>query len=406
MKLQKVLIYMLIFLTPLIFTTNTNELYEFPKMFFVYIGGATLITLFLLKKLVSFTPSPILRPSKEVLFFVAAYIISTIFSMHLYTSVWGYYTRFNGGFISVLLFLGIYITAKNTPLKNVLTCVAITALPVGIYSVIQHFGFFGIEKELRVFSTFGQPNWSAAYLAMILPVVLIKSFVEWHLRFFWSAVFCVGYAGMWYSYSLSGLLGFAVAMTALVVLNRKLFKVHLKPVLIISAVVFLISITSLGVFETRVSDTVTDIKKVTFLTTHVFAQDSHKLADSGFIRTGLWKGTLNLITSNPKIFLIGTGPETFPYAFQPFRPRELNYSSEWDFVFNKPHNYYLELFANTGFLGLLAYLILIFKMLRSKHTVIVPSLIALFVSNIFSWPTVATALVFWVFLGLLETKSS
>ena len=75
-------------------------------------------------------------------------------------------------------------------------------------------------------------------------------------------------------------------------------------------------------------------------------------------------------------------------------------------MFNKPHNYYLELFANTGFLGLLAYLILIFKMLRSKHTVIVPSLIALFVSNIFSWPTVATALLFWVFLALLETKSS
>jgi O-antigen ligase len=100
--------------------------------------------------------------------------------------------------------------------------------------------------------------------------------------------------------------------------------------------------------------------------------------------------------------IIGTGPETFPYEFQKFRPPELNYSSEWDFVFNKPHNYYLELLTTIGAVGTLFYLLIVFKSMGSGDKFYVPGLVAFYVTNVFGWPTVTTALLFWLFLAGIE----
>ena len=135
----------------------------------------------------------------------------------------------------------------------------------------------------------------------------------------------------------------------------------------------------------------------------VYAQDEpleNSVSDPGYIRTELWAGTLKLFVSSPKNILFGTGPETFPYAFQEFRPLSLNYSSEWEFVFNKPHNYYLELLSTVGVLGTGAYLLVMKRAFRSPYS---PVLIAFYVTNFFGWPTVATALFFWLILAETET---
>ena len=182
------LILLLVFLTPLIFTSDTNELYEFPKMFFVYILGATVIFLFMVGNIVK---AKFLRiPPLYVTVFIISYLVSTIFSSHIYTSVWGYYTRFNGSLISVLILFGLYVVILNlfseTDFKSVFFILSLTTLPVSLYSIYQHFQ--GIQ---RVYSTFGQPNWLAAYIVIILPLLfdnylkcqksLIKDFL-WFLE--------------------------------------------------------------------------------------------------------------------------------------------------------------------------------------------------------------------------------
>src|SRR3989344_6301955 len=105
------LILLLVFLTPLVFTSNPNELYEFPKMFLVYILGATVIFLFIIGKIIR--TKSLKAPPVYVTAFIISYIISTIFSSHIYTSVWGYYTRFNGSLISVLILFGLYVVILN-----------------------------------------------------------------------------------------------------------------------------------------------------------------------------------------------------------------------------------------------------------------------------------------------------
>ena len=407
MKAIKVLINVLVFFTPLVFVTNTNELYEFPKMYFVYFMGIT--TFFIFCVLLLFSKIKFKSPSIPILFYLSTTIISTIFSSHLYTSVWGYYTRFNGGLISIMVFVSIYLVVssvlKKDDVSNILSLLIINSIPVSIFGISQHYA--GVT---RIYTTIGQPNWAAAYIAMIIPLTIFRYFrANDRGVFLFGVIYLLEFACLWFTYSISGFLGFSASMIVLFVLNRKEFlnkRVFVKavPIVVLSV---LIAVLNLGVFRQRIEDILIDVRKVAF--TSVYALEnvsavSNNLSDPGFIRTGLWGGTLKLATSSPKVLLVGTGPETFPYAFQPFRPKVLNYSSEWDFVFNKPHNYYLEILATMGILGLVSYVILMLKALRTKLPFLVPSLVSLFVSNIFGWSTVATALVFWIYLAVIDME--
>ncbi|HRN70292.1 MAG TPA: O-antigen ligase family protein, partial [Candidatus Woesebacteria bacterium] len=74
------------------------------------------------------------------------------------------------------------------------------------------------------------------------------------------------------------------------------------------------------------------------------------------IRKVVWKGAIDLGLRYP---YFGSGVETFAYSYYFTRPEAHNLTSEWDFIYNKAHNEYLNYFATTGFVGVSAYLILI-----------------------------------------------
>ena len=78
--------------------------------------------------------------------------------------------------------------------------------------------------------------------------------------------------------------------------------------------------------------------------------------DSGQIRLYVWQGALDIWKAYP---LFGTGVETFAFAYYQFRPAEHNLTSEWDYLYNKAHNEYLNYLATTGALGLGSYLLFI-----------------------------------------------
>ncbi|KKT35157.1 MAG: TPR Domain containing protein [Candidatus Gottesmanbacteria bacterium GW2011_GWB1_44_11c] len=83
------------------------------------------------------------------------------------------------------------------------------------------------------------------------------------------------------------------------------------------------------------------------------------VTDSGDIRKYVWQGAINAWISSPKTFLIGTGTETYAFAFYQYKPIGHNLTSEWDFLYNKAHNEYLNFLATTGVFGLGTYLLLI-----------------------------------------------
>jgi hypothetical protein len=131
--------------------------------------------------------------------------------------------------------------------------------------------------------------------------------------------------------------------------------------------------------------------------------------ESGEIRKIVWKGATEVWKHYP---IFGTGVETFAYSYYWHRPREHNDVSEWDFLYNKAHNEYLNFAATTGTVGLLAYLGIIGtfliwsgKFLMSEQYVtsgllsaaLIAGYASILVSNFFGFSVVPVALFFFLF---------
>ena len=102
--------------------------------------------------------------------------------------------------------------------------------------------------------------------------------------------------------------------------------------------------------------------------------------------------------------------ETFAYSYYQFRPVEHNRVSEWNYLYNKAHNEYLNYLATTGILGLGSYLLLIIstlyifirnsskiKDLKLLNIGLLSGYIAIIVANFFGFSVVAVALLFFLF---------
>ncbi len=101
--------YALFFLVPLVFTNSNSELFELTKMWLTW--GITIIiatawfSKMLIEKRVYIQRTPLDIP---ILLFLLSQGISTIFSLDIRTSLWGYYSRFNGGFLSLVTYAFLY----------------------------------------------------------------------------------------------------------------------------------------------------------------------------------------------------------------------------------------------------------------------------------------------------------
>ena len=163
----------------------------------------------------------------------------------------------------------------------------------------------------------------------------------------------------------------------------------------------------------------------------VYAQEiARGSGDTSKIRLIVWRGAINLWQSSPKNMLIGTGPETFAYNFLPYRPKELNQTSEWDFLYNKAHNEYIDILVEQGLIGFTAYLILLgifvrqflsinsklqitsskntkYKILDTKYlsVALLSGWIGFLVTNFFGFTVVPTALLFWLYPAILVSFS-
>ena len=173
--------YLLFFLVPLVLTPLNYELFEYNKMMLTYgltviITGSWMIKMVISKE-IKIARTPLDLP---ILLFLFSQIVSTVFSIDRHVSLFGYYSRFNGGLLSTISYVLLYYAfVTNFPKEKIRKFLLFTlssGLLVSIYGILEH---FGIDKDIwvqdvqnRVFSTLGQPNWLAAYLAVLIPITL------------------------------------------------------------------------------------------------------------------------------------------------------------------------------------------------------------------------------------------
>ncbi|MEK7450941.1 MAG: O-antigen ligase family protein [Patescibacteria group bacterium] len=381
--------YAIFLLVPLAFTSVTSELFEFNKMWLTFILTILILaswaTKMIIQKRIAIQNTPLDIP---ILLFLLSQIISTIFSLDSHTSLWGYYSRFNGGLLSIVSYIFLYYAfLSNSPslakVQRLMTISLISGVIVALWGLPSHFGFdptclifrgnFDVscwtndfQPKIRIFSTLGQPNWMAAYLAILIPITLALAIKKskWFL-----AIFALFFLDLLYTRSQSGFLGLIGGLLAFVALyfltEKGAKKISLK-LLLPSAIIFLIIVffvdTPIGQLnfltfssiQSRISSSNTkQVQKPAPLPSGPSLENN--ITGSEEIRSIVWRGALDIWQHNP---IFGTGVETFAFAYYQYRPAAHNLTSEWNFLYNKAHNEYLNYLSTTGLFGLSTYFIM------------------------------------------------
>lgn len=402
--------YLLFILVPLILTPWNYELFEYNKMMVTYALTAVILGAWIIKMIdarqfrIARTPLDI-----PLWLFGASQLVSAFFSIDPHVSWFGYYSRFNGGMFSVLSYTVLYyafvsnfteivpvakkanlIPSVAFRLTRLVKVILTTAAVISIYGVLEH---FGIDKNLwvqdvqsRVFSTLGQPNWLAAYLVALVPAtfaLVLSSEKKINLNAVtWGAVSVLFFVVTLFTRSRSGYAGLAagdILFWGLLILpglfkrskgNQSSALQRFTIPFIIFHAVFLLIVFFNGIYIDQIDKWVTlqgwkdrfahkqiPTPKTQAAVTGTALESGG--TESGTIRKYVWQGAVNAWRASTKNMIIGTGTETFAFAFYRYRPAGHNLTSEWDFLYNKAHNEYLNYLATTGLFGLGTYLLLI-----------------------------------------------
>ena len=377
-KLSTIIVNALLFFTPLIVFSQTSELFEFNKIIFIYICSIILFGLLIFK-----LTADKLKPKLSffdilILIFLLSQILSTIFSIDRHTSIFGYYGRFNGGLVSIIAYITIYLSIKYLFILNNVQSLLKTSIFSSILVIFWGLpGKFGYDlscflftgqlnngcwtnqfhPEQRMFSTLGQPNWLGAYLAVnflfglffFIRSINIKSRCQ---KIVWFLYLILNFSGILFTRSRSSLLALFIGIAIFVFLHFIRVKRSLG-ISILIIIGLLIFVTVNGVDFSKTITSVFSSKKNISTQTNKF---NVGVTDSFDIRQIVWEGAIKLGNRYP---LFGSGVETFAYAYYFVRPQSHNLTSEWDYLYNKAHNEYLNYYATTGVVGIVTYIILI-----------------------------------------------
>lgn len=286
--------------------------------------------------------------------------------------------------------------------KKMLRITVGTAVLVAAYGFLEH---FGIDKHLwvqdvqsRVFSTLGQPNWLAAYLVAVIPLAQAYSISKiltavqtgkFSIKSLLKVLSAPRVLGsltlsaflmlvLLYTRSRAGYLGLAAAEAVFAVLILLRYRRQLN-----TLISYGITLAAMGLVVFVNGTYIDQVDK--YLTIRGLSQrisrpsqsapipaaapaPSGTLLETGgtessTIRKYVWQGAIDAWRDTPKNMAIGTGTETFAWTFFRYRPVEHNLVSEWDFLYNKAHNEYLNFLATTGAIGLGTYLVFLFSVI-------------------------------------------
>ena len=318
--------------------------------------------------------------------FLLSQIVSTLFSIDPHTSFWGYYSRLNGSLLSNISYILLYyVFVSNFSKDDVLKFLKAAVIAggfVSLYAIPEHFGLspsciiltqeftascWVQDVQARVFGTIGQPNWLAAYLAMLIfPAIyfFLTAKTQRSRIGYWLLV-AGYYLAFTFTYSRGATLGliagFSVfGLSQLLTFQPGVGKLNiknLKPLALIFGLLLLINLlfgSALTNFKLLREPAVP--ARPSIIQTSTGTQLENGGTESGSIRKIVWQGALEIFKHYP---LFGSGVETFAYAYYQFRPNSHNLVSEWDFLYNKAHNEYLNYLATTGLFGFLSYIAII-----------------------------------------------
>jgi len=397
---------LLAFLLPVFFLPITIETFEFPKQvfltFFVFILVFIWIIKMILEKSVKILHSPLTMP---VLFFLGAFALSTVFSIHRLSSIYGSYPRLHGGLVSILVYLLLFflVSTNVKEKKNIgrlIFSVCLSGFLVSLIGILNFFDIYLLPSffKNRFITPAGLASGTSVFLVLIFPILALYFFLKENLI----TKILAGLAGLSFIIyiilisQLAAIVSVFLAIFLIILFSRHQFSITtaIKIGITCLVIILLLVVNNMGTIRSHVP----------LLKNKPIQNDLTINLDTA------WTITASGFKSF-KILILGSGPSTYLFDFTSFKPLEFNRTNLWNIRFDKSYNEYFQLISTIGLLGLAAFFYLlvmigkIAKEVLSKRdflfqVCLLPVLLFAF-SSLFTTSITLTGFIFWLFLGLL-----
>jgi O-antigen ligase/Flp pilus assembly protein TadD len=366
---------------------------------------------------------------------IAAYLtvrwLSLVTSIAPEWSLWGDPAWRNGLWMTLVGAL-LFILARRqfiTPAQRetAITAILFGSLLVSVIGIWQYITPFTDKIIVRAASSLSHANLLAAYLAMVLPLTLLRvSTVRGRARRWMTGLLVLQLVCLLVTYSRAGWLaamsGVAVfGLAYLWLIGRR----RAAAVLAVGLTVGFVTLLILSLLPPLPGSTPHPLQTATSLFRWKGA--------TAQIRLFGWEGSLDAIRDRP---WLGYGPASFRTVIEWTMPPDLAPFHGTPGLGGRTHNAYLETAVESGLIGLVVYLVLLGAILvpllgavagntphppapspaklergsqvRTWHLIfsaaVLASLVANLVNNVFSFDCATTAVLFWALAGMAHAE--
>ncbi len=336
---------------PLFFLSTTTDAFVFPKQILLSVSVSILAVLFgvrtIIEGKIKFRTTPFDIP---VLLLTIFALISSFISINRADSLTAFMPFL---FVALLFFLITNTVKQENSLLFIISALVLGTSLSALLSVLSYFKIYILPfpyTQVTYFNTFGSLLDQAIYYALILPITAY----------------------------------FIVSLIKILSSRKKISPEEAKnmPISAAFSVSFLVILAGLAITAYQLMTT----QKPLILP----------------LETGFQTAFAAISQDNGRIFwgfLFGSGFGTYLTDFMRFKSAAYNLSQDlWSFTFFRSSTFILELLATTGITGLLAFIFLIFRILKERNFFI-PLIIAVVLSILLPF-SFTTIILFFVLLGI------
>lgn len=408
-------------LAPLVIFSEFISPFHFGKV----IVFRSLIEILLVFYLVLIWRNRAYLPSRTSIFwsffaFTAVFGFTTVTSIQIYDSFWGFLERMGGfwSFIHYFVYFVILISIFRT--KEDWLRLLDVALVVGLLSDFYGFGqktdikfFVGSGNRARIFGTIGNAALFSGYELIIVFLSLMFFFKEGNSQFkkiLYGTVFFLSSIAVLMTAVRGSVLGLAVGLFVFITLYVFVSKSRKARTYFLYLVVLVILLFAASQFF-RDSDLIKNSKYLSRIT------DLSLKSYTVQTRLWAWEAGIRGWKESPKTILLGWGPENFNIPFSKNFNPNFYAGPGSETLFDRAHNMFVEVLVTMGILGFLAYVSLFYFSLKNlwnkfsesgqgKSSIFYLGLISLVVAyvvhNFFFFDTSANFILFFTVFGFIN----
>ncbi len=342
-------------------------------------------------------------------------IITTIFSIDIYTSIFGKSLR-HEGFLSILSYYLLFINWKNIgsyeDIKKGLKLIIIIAIINSLYSILQIYFDIDIIHKFSINSASGlsiHPNFFGSLMVTILSIITCKFLYDKKFNIRDYIILILLYVSLINCQSSGPFSTYIVVILFLIVflIIKKTFSIKKLIVLIITTI-------SLFYIITFVNNKVIEQPRCEICN---FKENNIDTGGNG--RFNIWDETLKIVKDN---WLIGIGYDNLYLAYpNPKVEESIGFSITGEgvkrttptsiTVVDAAHNIYLHTLATSGIIGLIPYLIIclltFIRGLKSKNKLIfmlLAGFVAYSIQGFANISIIQVAPIYYFIIGLMLIK--